>query len=154
MKAQVQAMAAQSVLPLRKFGGENINTDEGSVDRWIEQFEEERARVAGWSDPQKLFKLKAYLEKMAEHTVRMLPTEEKTSYDKVVLALKKRFSSIDIEELRGLEFHQLMQAKQSVEELGVELQKLGRKAFPTSEAKEFDRIIKGRSYFFQSGKGN
>ena len=145
MEAQVQAMAAQSVPPLRKFGGENINTDEGSVDRWIEQFEE-RARVAGWSDPQKLFQLKAHLEKMAEHTVRMLPTEEKTSYDKVVLALKKRFSSIDIEELRGLEFHQLMQAKQSVEELGVELQKLGRKAFPTSGAKEFDRIIKGRFY--------
>ena len=88
-------MAAQIVPPLRKFGGENINTDEGSVDRWIEQFEE-RARVAGWSDPQKLFQLKAHLEKMAEHTVHMLPTEEKTSYDKVVLALKKRFSSIDI----------------------------------------------------------
>ena len=102
--------------------------------------------MAGWSDPQKLFQLKAHLEKMTEHTVHMLPTEGKTSYDKVVLALKKRFSSIDIEELRGLEFHQLMQAKQSVEELGLELQKLGRKAFPTSGAKEFDRIIKGRFY--------
>ena len=59
MAAQVQAMAAQSVPPLRKFSGENINTDEGSIDRWVEQFEE-RARVAGWSEEQKLFQLKAH----------------------------------------------------------------------------------------------
>ena len=65
---------------------------------------------------------------------------------KVVIALKKRFCSVDIEELRRLEFRQLMQNKQSVEELGVELQKLGHKAFPTSRTKEFDRIVKGRFY--------
>ena len=138
-------MAAHSVPSHCKFSGESINTDEGSVDRWIEQFEE-RACVAGWSEEQKLFQLKAHLEKMAEHTVRMLPEEEKTSYAKVVIARKKRFCSVDIEELRGLEFHQLMQDKQSVEELGVELQKLERKAFPTSGTKEFDRIVKGRFY--------
>ena len=145
MEAQVQAMAAQSVPPLRKFCGENINTDKGSIDRWLEQFAE-RARVAGWSEEQKLFQLKAHLEKTAEHTVRMLPEEEKSSYSSVVVALQKRFRSLDIEELRGLEFHQLMQEKQSVEALGMELQKLGCKAFPTSSMKEFDRIVKGRFY--------
>ena len=145
MEAQVQAMAAQSVPPLRKFCGENINTDEGSIDRWLEQFAE-RARVAGWSEEQKLFQLKAHLEKTAEHTVRMLPEEEKSSCSSVVVALQKRFRSLDIEELRGLEFHQLMQEKQSVEALGMELQKLGCKAFPTSSMKEFDRIVKGRFY--------
>ena len=36
-------------------------------------------------------------------------------------------SSLDIEELRGLESRQLMQDQQSVEKLGVQLQKLGRK---------------------------
>ena len=142
MEAQVQAMAAQSVPPLCKFSGENINTEEGNVVQWVEQFAE-RARVAGWSEQQKLFQLKVHLEKTAEHTVRMLPEEEKDSYDRVVVALKKRFLSVDIEELRVLEFHQLMQDKQSVEELGIELQKLGRKAFPTSGAKEF---VKGRFY--------
>ena len=59
MAAKVQAMAAQCVPPLRKFSGENINTDEGSIDRWVEQFEE-RAIVAGWSEEQKLFQLKAH----------------------------------------------------------------------------------------------
>ena len=60
MAAQVQAMG---VPPLRKFSGENIGSVEGSIDRWIEQFEE-RAKVMGWNDEQKLFQLKAKLEHM------------------------------------------------------------------------------------------
>ena len=145
MEVQVQALASQSVPPLRKFTGENVNTDEGSIDLWIEQFEE-RAAVAGWTKEQKLLQLKAHLEKTARHAVRMLPGKEKDTYEKLVIALQKRFRSLDIEELRGLEFHQLMQEGRSVEELGVELQKLGRKAFPASSTKEFDRILKGRFY--------
>ena len=116
MEAQVQAMAAKAVPPIHKYSRESINTDEGSIDLWVKQFEE-RAWVAGWSDSQKLFQLKAHQEKMAEHTVRMLPEEEKSSYTRVILALQKRFCSLDIEELRGLEFHQLMQDKHSVKEL-------------------------------------
>lgn len=73
----------------------------------------------------------------------MLTAEEKSSYDSTVIALKKRFHSLDIEELRGLEFHQL---KQTVGEIGVHLQKLARKAFPGSNQKEFDRMLKGRFY--------
>ena len=145
MAAQVQAMAVQSVPPLRKFSGDDIDSDEGSIDRWIEQFEE-RAKVMGWNNEQKLFQLKAHLEKTAEHAVRMLSEVEKTKYESVVTALRNRFRSLDIEELRGLEFHQLMQDQQSVEELGVQLQRLGRKAFVKSGPKEFDRMLKGRFY--------
>ena len=39
-----------------------------------------------------------------------------------------------------------MQDKQSVEELGIALQKLARKASPTSGVKEFDRLLKGQFY--------
>ena len=73
-------------------------------------------------------------------TVRMLPGKEKDTYEKLVIALQKRFRSLDIHELHGLEFHQLMQEGRSIEELGVELQ---RKAFPVSSTKEFDHILKG-----------
>lgn len=100
----------------------------------------------GWNEDQKLFQLKAHLEKTAEHTIWMLPEREKSGYTDAVAALRKRYRSLDIEELRGLKFHQLMQDKQSVEALGIELQKRGRKAFPTSDPKEFDRILKGRFY--------
>ena len=76
MEVQVQALASQSVPPLRKFTGEDINTDEGSIDQWLEQFEE-RADVTGWDKEQKLFQLKAHLEKTARHAVRMLPEKKK-----------------------------------------------------------------------------
>ena len=39
-----------------------------------------------------------------------------------------------------------MQDKQLVEELGMALQKLARKAFPESRAKEFNCILEGRFY--------
>lgn len=38
---------------LRKFSGEDIDSDKGSIDRWIEQFEV-RAKVMGWNDERKL----------------------------------------------------------------------------------------------------
>ena len=47
--------------------------------------------------------------------------------------VRKRFQSLDIEELKGLDFHQLMQDKQSVEELGVVLQKLAQRLFQRTE---------------------
>ena len=60
-------------------------------------------------------------------------------------ALKARFKPVDIEELRGLEFHQLMQTDESVEK---QLMQLARKAFPSLGEKELDRLLKGR--FFQA----
>ena len=55
---------------------------------------------------------------------------------------------MDIEELRELEFHQKVQESKSVEQLGLELQRLGRKVFPSTDGKDFDRLLKGR--FFQA----
>ena len=64
-------------------------------------------------------------------------------------ALRKRFRPVDIEELRGLEFHRNTQVDgESVKLLGLELQRLGRRAFPSTEGPEFDRLLKGR--FFQA----
>ena len=63
-------------------------------------------------------------------------------------ALKYRFKPVDIEELQVIEFHQLVQGTQSVEELGIELQKLAKRAFPVLTGKDLDRLLKGR--FFQA----
>ncbi len=41
-----------------------------------------------------------------------------------------------------------MQGEESIEKLGIDLQRLARKAFPKAMGKEFDRLIKGR--FFQA----
>ena len=64
------------------------------------------------------------------------------SYKETVEALQKRFKLVDIEELRGFEFHQLTQGSQSVEQLGIELQKLAKRAFPTLMGKDLDRLLK------------
>ena len=78
----------------------------------------------------------------------MLSEKERKSYDLSVKALKKRFRLVDIEELRGLEFHQKMQDSDTIEQLGIDLQSLARRAFPELRGgKEFDRLLKGR--FFQ-----
>ena len=55
---------------------------------------------------------------------------------------------MDIEELRGLEFHTRVQGDESIEKLDIDIQKLGHKAFTTMKGKEFDCIVKGR--FFQA----
>ena len=62
----------------------------------------------------------------------------KASYSATVSALKSKFKPIYMEELRGMEFHQLVQKGQSVEQLGLELQKLAKQAFPCLSGKELD----------------
>ena len=45
-----------------------------------------------------------------------------------------------------MEFHQRVQSDETIQELGMDLQKLARKAFPLMADKEFDRMLKGRFY--------
>ena len=40
--------------------------------------------------------------------------------------MRKRFKPKDIEELRGLEFYHKMQGEESIEQLGIGIQQLGR----------------------------
>ncbi len=109
--------------------------EEEGFERWIEQ----RAKVAGWSTEQKLHQIKLLLEKTALRVLRTLPDTDQSQYQKVVDALRARFKAVDIEELRGMEFHHKVQS------IGLELQALGRKAFPSIQGREFER---GR--FFQA----
>ena len=75
----------------------------------------------------------------------MLPESERKVCASAVETLKKRFG---IEELRGLQFNQKMRTSESVEQLGIDLMSLGRKAFPKICEAEFDCMLKGR--FFQA----
>ena len=145
--AQTQATAAQHLPPLKPYRGEGKQVEEDGFGRWLEQFEE-RAKIAGWSQAQQLHQLKLLLEKTALRVFQMLPIEDQGNYEKVTSALRARFKAVDIEELRGLEFHHRVQGEETIEELGLELQALGRKAFPSITGREFDRLLKGR--FFQA----
>ena len=74
----------------------------------------------------------------------MLPEQEQKEYDAAVKKLKERFRPVNIAELKGIEFHQRMQLpEEPVEQLGIALQNLARKAFPQSKGREFDHLLKG-----------
>ena len=137
-------MQAASLPPLRTFDGQSDGDDE-EFDLWLERFEE-RAKLAKWTDETKLCQLRLHLSKVAGQALQMLPKEDKSSYSRAVTSLKKRFRSVEIEELKGLEFHRRVQGEESIEQLGMDIQKLGRKAFPSTEGKELDRLLKGRFY--------
>ena len=149
LSVQAQAASIQGLPSLPAFTGEEspMQLFDEDFDHWLKSFEE-RAKVAKWTNEQKLYQFKAHLKKTALQMFRLLPEDEKFSYDKAVHALKKRFKPTDIEELRGIEFNQKMQQEESIEQLGIELQNLGRKAFPRMKEEEFDRLLKGR--FFQA----
>ena len=90
----------------------------------------------------------AHLKKTALQMFRLLYEDETSGYDKAVLALRKRFKPIDIEELRGIEFNLKMQQDESIDQHRIALLNFGRKAFPQMNEKELDRLLKGR--FFQA----
>ena len=145
--AQTQATAAQHLPPLKAYTGEGKQVEEDGFERWIEQFEE-RAKIASWSTEQQLHQLKLLLENTALRVYRALPPADQNNYTKIVSSLRARFKAVDIEELRGIEFHHRVQKDETIESLGLELQALGRKAFPSIQGREFDRLLKGR--FFQA----
>ena len=147
LAAQTNALAVQTAPPLACFTGEEVEVEEKSFGRWLDRFEE-RATLLTWSDDQKVYQLKVHLTKTAAQVYQLLTPEQRGNYGELVKALKARFKPVDIEELRGLEFHQLMQTDESVEKLGLQLMQLARKAFPSLGEKELDRLLKGR--FFQA----
>ncbi len=124
LAAQVQAA---SLPPLVCFDGHTEGDDTDFL-QWLERFEE-RARLSKWTEETKLCQLRLHLTKLAEQVFQMLSKEDKSSYSQAVGALKKRFRSVEIEELKGLEFHRRVQGQESIEQLGMDLQKLGRKAY-------------------------
>lgn len=90
--------------------------------------------------------LKLLLDKTALDVFRVIPYSDKSGVEAVISALKKRFHPGGIEELRGLEFHHWTQGDETIEQFGLCIQQLGRKAFRSIIGKDFDRLLKGRLY--------
>ena len=87
-----------------------------------------------------------HLDKTAMDVFRMLPDAESSNIESAITALGKRFEPKDIEELRGLEFHHKTQGDENIDQLGICIQQLGRKAFPSIVGKDFDRLLNGQFY--------
>lgn len=63
-----------------------------------------------------------------------------------ITALGKRFRPSDIKELCRLKFHHKTYGDESIDQLGITIQQLGRKAFPSISGKDFNRLLKGHFY--------
>ena len=145
MTAQAKAATLQTLPALSSFTGEGDDISDDGFDKWLEKFQE-RAKFAGWDGSDQLYHFKLLLDKTALDTFRMLPDSEKSGIEAATSALRRRFKPGGIEELRGLEFHHKTQGAETIEQLGLNIQRLGRKAFPSITGKEFDRLLKGRFY--------
>ena len=110
--AQTRAKSAQSLPPVATYSGEGEQSLVDGFERRIEQFQK-RARLAGESDDLRCYHLKMRLRKTVFHTYRLLPEDVKASYRATVSVLRSKFRPVDIEKLRGMEFHQLVQKNQS-----------------------------------------
>ncbi len=122
---QTNALSEQSAPPLLSFTGEDVEAEANSFERWLDMFEE-RATVLSWTDELKGYHTKQHLAGTALQVFELLPPAKCSSYGQLIESLKDRFKPIDIEDLRGLEFHQFTQKTQSVEKLGLELMTLAR----------------------------
>ena len=98
-----------------------MDPEEDGFERWLEAFEE-RAQLAGWSSEHKLYQLKLHLEDTALQVFRMIPEDSKKEYGTVKEHFKRCFRCVDIEELKGMEFHQKTQGSETIEQLGLCLQ--------------------------------
>ena len=141
--AEAQAITTQDVHLLQKYSGENtqrMKTLSNGYKFW-------RSELGCW-DGQKSKKSSGW-----RHTYKRKRTTLCVCYLIVTRRTMshscrhwERRSTLDIAELRGLEFHQLMQDQESAKALGTWIQRLERRAFPNSNTKEFDWMLKGRNY--------
>ena len=114
-----------------------------SIDGWRSS---KKGLFAGWTPSDQLYQLKLHLDRTGLKVFRLLPENDNSCVERVVTALRKRFRPADIKELHGLEFYHLTQTTKTIEQIGIKVQKLGRKAFPSIVGKDFDRLLKSRFY--------
>ena len=95
LEAQASGSLLHGLTPLPIFTGENIKREDEGFDKWFELFEE-HTQFTGWKPEQKLYRLKVQLDKTAQQIVKMMPDDERKSFEKVVAHLKKRFHPINI----------------------------------------------------------
>jgi len=103
LSAQAQAIAAQGLPPLKKFSSENLEMDDDSFERQLELFPE-KGQISRWADEHKLYDLKIHMEGNTLQSLHIVLDKEKNKYDLVFKRLRKWLRSVNIEELRSVEF--------------------------------------------------
>ncbi len=123
------SLLANATLPqIPRFTGEESQDGELFQD-WHERFESV-ASLAGWDGHGKLVHLTTRLRGAAYSFFRSCSAEQRSSYELLVEALKKRFTPVRLTAIQSQIFHDRQQGpKESVDEYAQELKKLFTKAY-------------------------
>lgn len=123
------SLLASATLPqISRFTGEEDHDGELFQD-WHERFESVAA-LAGWGGHSKLVHLMTRLRGPAFSFFKSCSPEQRSSYDLLVEALKKRFTPVRLTAVQNQIFHGRQQGpKETVDEYAQDLKRLFRKAY-------------------------
>ena len=113
---------------------------------WVEQFEAVGS-LAGWNDHFKLVYLTSALKGAAKSFFRSCLPTQRSKYDEMVAALKKRFTQVQLTAVQTQLFHSCRQGqKESVDDFAQELRKLHTRAYAAAtcvnaEAEKVGQIV-------------
>ncbi len=124
----VSLLASATLPQIPRFTGEEDQDGELFQD-WHERFESVAA-LAGWSGHSKLVHLMTRLRGPAFSFFKSCSPEQRSSYDLLVEALKKRFTPVRLTAVQSQIFHGRQQGpKETVDEYAQDLKRLFRKAY-------------------------
>ena len=123
-------LLAQQMPPIAKFSGEDLENE--AFDDWLTQFE----MIAGlfkWEGLAKLVHLATCLRGPAFAFYKSCSVAQRSDYQLLVGEVRKRFTPVHIQAVQTSRFHERKQKTgETVDDYAQDLQKLFRKAYPTT----------------------
>ena len=143
--AMTYPASSASLLPqITHFSGDQ--KDGETFEDWLEHLESV-GTLAGWNDHYKLVHLTSALRGTAKSFYRSCAPVQRSNYQELVTALKKRFKPVVLTAVQSQLFHSRRQGqKESVDDFAQDLRKLHAKAYATStsanlEAEKVGQIV-------------
>ncbi len=149
------ALLAQQLPPLAKFSGQTAQAADGeTIQDWLDQFEMV-ATMYHWDQHAKLVNLATRLSGQAYAFYRSCTPQQRTSYDAMESALKKRFMPVRIKAVQSSLFHDRKQGpKETVDSYAQSLRALFYRAYPHTTQGSSEAETMGQSvltYQFVAG---
>ena len=126
------ALLAQQLPSLPNFTGENIEGDGESFSDWLERLELV-ATACKWNSQTKLVNVATRLRGTASKFYRTCTPQQRSSYEELVAALRKRFTPVRIQSVQSSIFHERKQKEgERVDDYAQDLRRLFHRAYSST----------------------
>ena len=123
------ALLAQQLPSLPNFNGENVEGDGESFSDWLERLELV-ATACKWDNQAKLVNVATRLRGTATRFYQSCTPQQRSGYDELVAALRRRFTPVHIQSVQSSIFHERKQrVDESVDDYSQDLRKLFHRAY-------------------------